>query len=112
MLRGGGWRRRRREYEELSRHVAVERDGAQILIGRGVVQVDRVAGYVDVQHLAVGARLQAHPRTPLELDAVREAMVLEIELPELVVADLVIQAVGALAIGRDREADRRRRSQR
>ena len=62
-----------REDEQLRRHVAVERDRAQVLIGRGVVQVDGVAGVVDVEHLAVRAGLQRHARPALELGAARPA---------------------------------------
>src|SRR5262249_58005602 len=82
-----------------------ERDRAQVLVARRVVQIDRVARLVDVEHATVRARLEAHPRPAGELDLVRHAPVLEIEGPELVPAHLRVQPVGALAARSEREAD-------
>src|SRR5437773_1424310 len=79
---------RLREHEQLCRHVAVECDRAQVLIGLRVVQVDGVAGDVNVQHLAVRAGLQSHARAAFEFRASRELAVLEVELPELVAANI------------------------
>src|SRR3954467_10738189 len=62
-------RRRRRQDEELGRLIAVDGDRSQILIRRSVVEIDRVAGDVDVEDLAVGTRLQPHPRPAFELGA-------------------------------------------
>ncbi len=78
-----------REHEQIRRHVAVERDRPQVLIRLGVIHVDGVAGDVDVQHLAVRARLEPHARAALEFRATGQLAVLQIELPEFVAADLL-----------------------
>src|SRR5437773_4173717 len=82
------------------------------MIRFSLVQINRVAGDIDVEHLAVRTGLQTHARAALELDAVGKLAVLEVELPELVTPDVFVQAVGDLAAAREREADRRRRPER
>src|SRR5690349_4843376 len=94
----------RRHYEEIRGGVAVERDRSHVLIARRVVQIDGVAGVVDVEDLPVRAGFEGHARTPRKLGAPRDTMILEIERPELIVADLVHEAVAHLPSRRHREA--------
>src|SRR5438270_3137394 len=42
-----------RDDDEIGRLVGIERQGAKVLVVRGVVEVDRVAGLIDVQDFAV-----------------------------------------------------------
>ena len=73
-------------------------------MGVGVVDVDGVAGVVDVQQLAVGAGHQRHARTPRELDPALDPPPLQIEGPELVEADLRAEPVPFASARRQREA--------
>src|SRR5688500_10656737 len=73
-----------------------------------VADFDGRTGAMQVDELAVGAWRNTHARAPVELDFSEHALVLEIESPELPVADLLDEAVGALAAGGERDAARRR----
>jgi hypothetical protein len=101
------------------RLVGVHLDGAQLLERRGVVDVDRRAGLVDVEQLAVGRHAQRHARAAVEGRAVEQLPLGDVEGPELETADRRLdrsaalhQSVGALAIRRHREADALRRTNR
>src|SRR5262245_44379166 len=93
--RTGWWRE-----EEQPRHVACEGYGSQQLERRGVVEIDRVARLIDVDRLAVARDAQRHTRPAAERRAVDHAVRLEIERPELVLADVTEQAIGALVVAR------------
>src|SRR5688500_18373859 len=93
LLRGGGRSRRlAREHEDVRGEITRQVDRLHVLVGGSVVEIDRLAGVVDVEHLAVGAGAQRHPRPALELGALDHSLRGLVELPELVAADLVEQA--------------------
>src|SRR5262249_16442948 len=97
---------------KIRRHVGIERDRALVLIVRRVVEIDRVACLIDVEELPVRAGLERHARAASELLFAGHAAIGKIELPELVLANLLIKAERALAIGSKREADENLRSKR
>src|SRR5687767_5286519 len=96
--------RRPRHDVELRRHVAVERDRAQIAIRRRVVHVDRIPGVVDVEQPAVRAGLERHARPARELGAGRDAFLVEIERPELVAIDARLEPVAVFPVGCEHKA--------
>src|SRR5688500_3078846 len=101
-----------RRHQDEPRHVAVELDRALAREGGCVVQVDRVAGRMDVDVVAVAADAHAHARAAPERHAADHAIGLEVERPELIVLDGLQHAVATPAIGRDREAQAARRADR
>ena len=94
------------------RHVRAQIDRAEVGESVGGVAVDRAAGGRDVELTAVRAHDEPHARAARELRLAEHAMRLEVERPELVVADFVVDAVRALAIGRQAEAHADARSER
>src|SRR5579885_3381100 len=96
--------RARRRNENDVRHVRAEVDLAEMLEVGGRVAVDRRAGGRDVELAAVRAHHETHARPAVELRLAQHSARIEIERPELIVAGLAVNAVGALAIRRQAEA--------
>src|SRR3954470_10053602 len=88
-----------RGHDDDVRHVGAQIDLSEVLEVARRVAIDRRAGRRDVQLAAVGADDESHARTSGEFRFPDDASRIEIERPELVVADLVVDSVGALAIG-------------
>src|SRR5262245_30015537 len=85
-------------------HVGLHVEGAEQLVRARVVAVDRAARDADVELRAVRADHQPHAGAAAEGDLGVHAAALEVERPELVVADLVVDPVRAVAPRREREA--------
>ena len=92
--------------EGVVHHVCIEGDPAEVLEAGRFVEIDGVAGFVDVEDLAVGAGPQRHARTGVELHFALEPFARNINRPELVVTNLLglDQDVPVLAVGAEREA--------
>src|SRR5688572_2253051 len=94
-------------HEDEPGHVRGHLDQPDRRKGVHVPDLDRRTGAMQVDELAVRAWCDVHARAPRELDLSEHALVLEIEGPELPVADLLDEAVRALAARGDRDAARR-----
>src|SRR5689334_19042505 len=101
----------RRRHEDDVRHVGAEVHGPEQLEVGGRVAVDGAAGGGDVELAAVRSDDQPHARPAGELGLADDAARLEIERPELVVADFTVNAVRALAIRREPERHRLARTE-
>src|SRR5581483_1210686 len=91
--------------------VGIERNSAHVFEVAGVVQIDRIAGVVDVQYFAIRAALDGHARAALKFHAPVEFTIGQIEAPEFVAPDLGMNAVAPFTARRQSEADADRRSQ-
>src|SRR3954468_9217084 len=87
-------------------HILAKVDCPQLLERLRVVDVDGGTGRVDVELAPVRARWEPHPWPPLELRALGDPSPLEVEGPELVVADLLAEAIAAAPAGREPEVHR------
>ncbi len=85
--------------ERFGCHVGVERDGTEVLEVLGVVEIDRVAGFVQINQLAVGARSDRHPRATREFDFVQQLPSRDVDRPQLVMADGLNENVPTFAVG-------------
>src|SRR5687767_13541729 len=100
-----------RHYVQVRRHVRIECDGAQVLVVRGIVEIDGVTGLINIEDLAVGAGLKCHARASGKLRLAVQAPVLQIESPKFISSNLLHQAVTVLATRGKRKADKSGRTE-
>src|SRR5688572_14831721 len=97
-------RLRARQDEQARGLVGVHLDRAQFLVGCGVVNVDGFSSLIHIEQPAVRRHAQRHARPAFKRRAVQQTALFDVERPEFIAANLLHQAVTALAISRHREA--------